>query len=83
MRFLNFFALMIVVLVFAFFGLVVLKINAVSQAAHDVMLILIGALAGALSTVLGYYFGSSKSSADKNEVINQMLTDPAQGEQKP
>lgn len=73
MKFLNTFAVVIVLLVFAFFGVVVMKINTVGQAAHDVMLILIGSLAGALSTVIGYYFGSSKSSSEKTEAMNRML----------
>jgi hypothetical protein len=84
MAFLNVFAVIIVVLVFGFFGLVVLKITIVSQAAHDVMLILIGALAGALSIVLNFFFGSSKSSADKNTTINKMLgTDEPKPDKEP
>lgn len=33
------------------------------------MQLIVGALVGAFVTVVGYYFGSSKGSADKNELL--------------
>lgn len=33
--------------------------------------LLTGGLLSAFGTVVGYFFGSSKSSADKNEMLNQ------------
>lgn len=32
--------------------------------------LVIGALLGAFGTVVGYFYGSSKGSADKNEMLN-------------
>jgi|WetSurMetagenome_2_1015567.scaffolds.fasta_scaffold542584_2 hypothetical protein len=75
MKFLNAFAVIIVLLVLGFFAMVVVNINSVSQTAHDVMLMLIGTLSGVLMTVIGYYFGSSKSSSEKNEVIQRVLAE--------
>ena len=40
----------------------------------DAVSILIGAIAGSFTTVVAYYFGSSKGSADKNAHIKN-LTD--------
>lgn len=37
----------------------------------DAVMLIIGALIGAFSTVVGYFFGSSKGSADKTELLNQ------------
>jgi hypothetical protein len=37
----------------------------------DAFMLIIGALIGAFSTVVGYFFGSSKGSADKTELLNQ------------
>ncbi len=34
--------------------------------------IILGALVGAFSMVVSYYFGSSKSSSDKNDTINNL-----------
>ena len=73
MVFLNLFAVTIVLLVFAFFTMVVLRITSVDQTSRDVMLLLVGALSGSLSTVVGYFFGSSKGSADKNVAIGKMV----------
>lgn len=72
MRFINFFAVIIVIAVFVFFAIVVLGRFPSDQPAHDVMMILVGALASTLSTVVGYYFGSSKGSADKTDTINKI-----------
>ena len=33
--------------------------------------IVIGALAGSFVTIISYYFGSSKGSADKQEILNK------------
>ena len=33
--------------------------------------LLIGSLIGAFGTVVGYFYGSSKSSAEKNELLNK------------
>lgn len=41
-------------------------------AAKDILLVLLGALTKIVSDIYGYYFGSSKGSADKNELINKL-----------
>lgn len=42
-----------------------------SEKYDDAVMLIIGALIGAFSTVVGYFFGSSKGSADKTELLNQ------------
>jgi hypothetical protein len=37
----------------------------------DAVMLIIGALISAFSTVIGYFFGSSKGSADKTELMNK------------
>lgn len=37
----------------------------------DVVLMLIGVLSNGVALILGYFYGSSKGSADKNELINK------------
>ena len=37
----------------------------------DILNIVVGALIGSFTTVVGYFYGSSKSSADKNELLKK------------
>jgi heme O synthase-like polyprenyltransferase len=37
----------------------------------DILNIVVGALIGSFTTVVGYFYGSSKSSADKNEMLKK------------
>ena len=37
----------------------------------DALLILLGVLASSFSNVVGYFFGSSKGSADKNDMLKK------------
>ena len=39
----------------------------------DALLIVLGVLAGAFSNVVGYFFGSSKGSQSKDEMLNKKL----------
>lgn len=48
----------------------------IPEANRDVIIQLIGALMAGFNLVLGYYFGSTKGAADKNQTIAQ-LTDVA------
>lgn len=41
------------------------------QSNKDIGLLVIGALVAKFSDVVGYFFGSSKSSADKTEIMNK------------
>ena len=38
---------------------------------NDALMLIIGALIGAFSTVVGYFYGSSKGSSDKTELLNK------------
>jgi len=38
----------------------------------DLLNLVVGSLIGSFSTIVGYYFGSSKGSADKNELLKNM-----------
>lgn len=73
MKFINLLAVILIVTIFVFFGLVVFKTSVMSQMAHDIVLIVIGALTSSLASVIQYYFGSSQGSAKKNETIDSFL----------
>lgn len=61
-------------IVFAFFGAIcLLTFVAMPDSSKDALLILLGALAAQFKDVGGYFFGSSKSSADKNAIIAQKV----------
>ena len=42
------------------------------SATKDFILYILGVLSSAVTTILGYYFGSSSSSAQKTEVLKAM-----------
>jgi uncharacterized membrane protein YccC len=57
-------------IVFGFFGLLGLLIyNGVPEQNADLLNVTIGSLLAAFATVVGYFYGSSKSSSDKNEML--------------
>ena len=59
-------------IVFGFFALMALLIYiTIPQPNKDLLNIAIGSLIAAFATVVGYFYGSSKGSADKNELINK------------
>ena len=43
--------------------------NPIPEGNRDVVMVLVGVIASGFTMVLGYFFGSSKGSADKNEII--------------
>lgn len=52
------------------FGVVVMLITtAVPPTNHDIVVMALGTLLGMAITVVTYFFGSSKSSADKSEIM--------------
>jgi hypothetical protein len=58
------------VIVMGFFGsIALLAVLEMPQGSKDAMLILLGALTSQFKDVGSYFFGSSKSSADKNEML--------------
>ena len=58
-------------IVIGFFGLLYLLIRFSIPAENINMLnIVVGALIGSFTTVVGYFFGSSKGSAEKTQLLN-------------
>jgi len=49
--------------------IVLLLIKAVPPENKDALLILVGVLASAFTAVIGYFYGSSKGSADKTDIL--------------
>ena len=50
-------------------ALVLLVTTPIPEANKDVVMVLVGVLASGFTMVLGYFYGSSKGSADKNDII--------------
>jgi len=58
-------------IVAGFFILLYLLISAeVPERNKDLLNLVVGALIGSFATVVGYFYGSSKGSAEKNEMLN-------------
>ena len=51
--------------------IVILIYAELSPSVHDALLILVGVLASAFTAVVSYFFGSSKGSSDKNDLIGK------------
>lgn len=63
-------SLLALVIVSGFFGCIWLVMkHDVVQNMRDALLILIGSLGAAFGSIVNWYFGSSKGSADKNELL--------------
>ena len=60
-----------VVVIVGFFGVLFIVIGKPDM--RDAMLILVGQLSGCLGAVVAYYFGSSKGSAQKNELLAKSI----------
>ena len=59
-------------IVLGFFILLYLLVRAeVPERNKDLLNLIVGALIGSFATVVGYFYGSSKGSAEKNEMLNQ------------
>jgi len=48
-----------------------LIMKAAPESNKDALLILLGVMASAFTNVVGYFFGSSKGSAEKNEMLKK------------
>lgn len=58
--------------VIGFFALLIILIKKEVPAPNkDLLNLVVGALIGSFATVVGYFFGSSKGSAEKNEIMKQ------------
>ncbi len=62
-------ALGVVAMTFALFGVVMFNSEAIEQSKKELVMFILGSLTSISSTVLSYYFGTSASSAQKNNVI--------------
>ena len=51
--------------------LYMLLLSAVPAENKDILNIVVGALIGAFSSIVGYFYGSSLGSADKNELLRK------------
>lgn len=60
------------VIVIGFFTLLVLLLYLTIPVENkDILNIVVGALIGSFTTIVGYFYGSSKGSSDKNEMLNK------------
>lgn len=58
-----------IVVLCAFFLGYLLATNEIPTGNKDVVMVAVGVILGWGSMVVGYFFGSSKSSSDKNEIL--------------
>jgi len=73
------YALAGIILVIAVTALVLPMYVQIPENNHDAIMLSIGVVLGWGTTVVGYFFGSSKSSADKNQLLaDKTPTDPVQ-----
>lgn len=55
-----------------FFSLLyILLFKAITPANENILNIVIGALIGSFTTIIGYFFGSSSGSAEKTKLLNE------------
>jgi CDP-diglyceride synthetase len=60
--------------IFGFFFILFVIFNKVLPSENkEIGLLVVGALIAKFGDVVGYFFGSSKSSADKNDIINNQM----------
>ena len=60
------------IVVLAILAIIVVLIHAeLSASVQDSLMILLGVLASGFMAVINYFFGSSKGSSDKNELISK------------
>ena len=60
-----------IIVVGFFFLLYLLVYQQIPVENKDILNIVVGALIGSFTTVVGYFYGSSKSSADKTEMLKK------------
>lgn len=67
------------VITIGFFGVVVVLATRVAPLDNrEILSIVVGVLGASFGAVVQYYFGSSKSSQAKNEVIARLANEPTQ-----
>lgn len=70
------YALGIVITVGFFWLLLTLVYSPVPQANSNVLNLVVGALIGSFTTIVGYFYGSSKGSAEKTEIMKNQNQNP-------
>jgi uncharacterized membrane protein len=61
-----------IIIVLGVLGTIVILMKfSVPQENKNALYLILGALIGSFTSVVQYFFGSSKGSADKNELLNQ------------
>lgn len=60
-----------VIVVGFFLLLIVLANKGIPDQNKDLLNLVVGALIGSFATVVGYFYGSSKGSAEKNELLKK------------
>jgi len=62
-------AFLAILIVFGFFGILIRILAKPDVIGHDALLMLTSTLGASFTGVVGYYFGSSQSSAAKTEIL--------------
>jgi len=65
--------LALVIIIATFYLGNTLLTNSIPQENRDILNVALGMILGLSSTVVGYYFGSSKSSSDKTKIFNNEI----------
>jgi VIT1/CCC1 family predicted Fe2+/Mn2+ transporter len=62
----------VLVVSFIFFFLLVFRKSSLTGIGENILFTILGAVIGNLNTILNYYFGSSSSSSEKNDIIKTL-----------
>ena len=65
------YALAALIVLAVFTLLYFLVFNSIPESNRDILNLVVGAIIGAFITVVGYFFGSSKSSSDKTQIMSE------------
>lgn len=64
------------IIVIGFFALLyILLFRSIAETNKEILNIVIGALIGSFTTIIGYFFGSSSGSAEKTKLLNEQNTE--------
>lgn len=69
----GFLAGIVITGIFILLGILIFK--QIPETNNDLLYMVVGALIVSFNTIISYFFGSSKSSADKNEMIKNKFLD--------
>lgn len=70
--------IVVIAVLTAFLGIVfVLLFRAIPAENKDPIMLLLGGIVGSVITMVGFYYGSSKGSAKKDEVIKEQINQAA------